>query len=666
MITEAIGPPGVYFEPAAATFSLTGVRMDVCAFAGIALRGPARVPVADDEHSRGLSLVDRRRRRRRSVAVGIDSFQEFVKRFGGFDGPGLLPYAVQSFFQQGGVRAYVIRIVHDYGPAAVENFQGVAHGVLGGIERAGGGQVELVARSEGSWGNRLQARIEYATRPVVFDASHSTGTELAFPSAAPVPAGTTLRLEVAPGVRHITIVGSGSLVPRQDSSGREWRVTLSPPMAVVPLNAEIVEATIVIEDGAGGREVHSNLALSPIHARFAGRVLCEESDLVWPAEAWAQSDLHPLDARLLAPAAAAGQFDEGLDRFDEITPDDFFDPGWRPEDEEPGDGVCAISQTADVAMLCAPDLYSPRPLGPTESIGDPPSVAGPQFTKCVPVFARPQATIAGALTGLRFDPLIPGELRVIVRNQKKLVEFADRLRRFTALLDVPPGLRLPQIIRWRREFSTAYAAAYHPWLGVAPPDDDRDILVRIPPSAAAAGIVAARERAYGVPYGPANTIASGVVILDRELRRDEQTELFQAGINVYAREPGGFALTSARTLSDAPEWRQLSVRRLVTQIALTLEQQMQWVVFENNTPALRDELRRAIRALLRGLVLRNAFAGLTEEEAYFVRCNDELNDQRTIDEGRLVAEIGVAPAAPLEFVVVRLVRDLDGRLTAEG
>jgi len=35
--------------------------------------------------------------------------------------------------------------------------------------------------------------------------------------------------------------------------------------------------------------------------------------------------------------------------------------------------------------------------------------------------------------------------------------------------------------------------------------------VLVNPSAVAAGIIARRERAFGVPYGPANELAAGVV-----------------------------------------------------------------------------------------------------------------------------------------------------------
>ena len=46
------------------------------------------------------------------------TLDEYRRAFGGFEGPGLLPYAVAAFFDQGGRRAYVARVVHDYGPGS--------------------------------------------------------------------------------------------------------------------------------------------------------------------------------------------------------------------------------------------------------------------------------------------------------------------------------------------------------------------------------------------------------------------------------------------------------------------------------------------------------------------------------------------------------------------
>src|SRR5262245_32060097 len=117
--------------------------MDVCAFVGVAPRGPARVPWvgpdAVDDGGRSIPedvpTLAPERPKRRSVAVPVESFDAYRRLYGGFEGPGRLPYAVASFFEQGGRRAYIVRIVHAYGGAKDE--AGAATGVLPGLESSG-------------------------------------------------------------------------------------------------------------------------------------------------------------------------------------------------------------------------------------------------------------------------------------------------------------------------------------------------------------------------------------------------------------------------------------------------------------------------------------------------------------------------------------------------
>ncbi len=84
------------------------------------------------------------------------------------------------------------------------------------------------------------------------------------------------------------------------------------------------------------------------------------------------------------------------------------------------------------------------------------------------------------------------------------------------------------------------------------------------------------------------------------------------------------------------------------------------MAFEPHTPQLRDELRGAVVQFLRGLYRAGAFAGDSEDEAFFVRCDERLNPAWSQGLGRLVAEIGVAPAQPLEYLVLRIAQDADG------
>jgi phage tail sheath protein FI len=370
----------------------------------------------------------------------------------------------------------------------------------------------------------------------------------------------------------------------------------------------------------------------------------------------------PVDPDLL-PCPWSDSFLGGEDRYAEITPADFFDYKWTLGDDEPGDGVQALTQLSDLSILVVPDLYSPAPLAPVKDVIDPVSLVGPEFEPCVDLPAPPpQAKADFDLEGLRLDPKLPADREKIIGHQKRLVDLAEVLRSFIVLLDVPPGLSHRQILTWRARFDSAFAAAYDPWLQVSRADDRRELL-RVPPSAVAAGVIARQELAFGVPQGPANVLAAGVVGVDDAVSPARHDELHPQGINIYLRERDGIHLTGARTLSRDPQWRQLSVRRLLTMIERALEQQMQWVVFEPNSSALRSEVRHALESYLRDLFRLGAFRGATEEEAFFVRCDETNNPRYVADAGRLIAEVGLAPAEPLEFIVLQLARGGDGALT---
>src|SRR5690606_40033591 len=53
---------------------------------------------------------------------------------------------------------------------------------------------------------------------------------------------------------------------------------------------------------------------------------------------------------------------------------------------------------------------------------------------------------------------------------------------------------------------------------------------------------------------------------------------------------------------------------------------------------------------LHGLWQSGALFGSTAEQAYFVRCDETTNTPETIDQGKLIVEVGLAPVKPAEFV----------------
>jgi hypothetical protein len=651
-----LGAPGLYQFPEVPLRALTRVRLDVGAFVGVAPRGPARVPT---DGSAGMLS-------RRTVAIAVESFDEYRQVYGGFEGPGLLPYAVASFFEQGGLRAYIARVVHDYtfDPDPAANDRGVAVGDVPGAGSTAG-PLRLRARNEGTWGNQLRAQISFATRTLLFDPGHVSLTGLELSTGVEVTAGALLRLNFGGGRRELRFVAYAIDSPLPQQAGSVRSITFDRASTMLPQTIDIVEAALFIDDGAGRTERYDRLGLSPQHPRWLGATLTRDSAIVSPDPSWLDSPVTPDTIALAFDPPFSELFTGGEDRYRDITPEDFFDPRWTIGDEEPGSGIQALSQIADVSLLVAPDLYSPFPLAEPRKLELPVSLAGPTFARCVdlptaPVTPEPPLE---DLVNMRLDPAIPDDLERITTLQTRLVEFADQMRSFVVLLDVPPGLTERRMLNWRVRFQSSYAAAYHPWLFVVRRDDLRNTRVALPPSAAAAGLIARVENAFGVPHGPANIVAAQVLDVLEGVSPAQHAELHPLGINVYLLERDGVRLTAARTLSVDPDVRQLSVRRVLVLIRRTLEEQMQWVVFEPNNSSLRAELRQVVSVYLRQLFAAGAFKGATEDESFFVRCDDGNNPTRATDLGRLLMEIGVAPAEPLEFILLRLSRDADGSLT---
>jgi len=195
--------PGVYPWPDTPLLSLTGVRMDVCAFCGVAPRGPVRVPVVNEKWPDTRPSVEPDRPIDRTRPYSVESFSAYQQLYGGFEGPGLLPYAVASFFEQGGQRAYIARIVHDYGAGDPRNVQRVASGTVLGASTTIGPLV-MRARDEGTWGNSLQVALSFGANPIAFVSA--SVTQMTFDTSSEIVAGSLLRLTLAGGTRVLRFI----------------------------------------------------------------------------------------------------------------------------------------------------------------------------------------------------------------------------------------------------------------------------------------------------------------------------------------------------------------------------------------------------------------------------------------------------------------------------
>ena len=236
--------------------------------------------------------------------------------------------------------------------------------------------------------------------------------------------------------------------------------------------------------------------------------------------------------------------------------------------------------------------------------------------------------------------------------QDAILTHCERHRFRFAILDSPETIAkgIDTIPMPRDSMMGAY---YFPWVKMY--DVEQETEVFAPPSGGIAGIYGRVDGKRGIHKAPANEIFNGALGLKYPLTDAEQELLNPKGINCIREFVGrGIRVWGARTFSSNSEWRYINVRRLFCMVEQAVQNGTNWVVFEPNTRDLWKKIVRNITAFLLRIWKDGALFGDTPEEAFYVRCDDELNPPESIDAGYVICEMGIAPAKPAEFVVFRI------------
>lgn len=234
-----------------------------------------------------------------------------------------------------------------------------------------------------------------------------------------------------------------------------------------------------------------------------------------------------------------------------------------------------------------------------------------------------------------------------------LMTHCEKMLYRVAALETPAQLLPGEALDFRNLRSSDLAAIYYPWITVTHPIDGSR--VDVPPAAYAAGIWARSDNDRGVIKAPANEVVRSALDLETRLNRAQQELLNPDGVNCLRFFPGpGFLVWGARTVSDDPEWKYLSIRRYFNYLEKSIDEGTQWVVFEVNGPALWASVRHTIEGFLLNEWRSGALLGSKPEQGFFVRCDASTMTADDLDQGRLVCLIGVAAARPAEFVIFRV------------
>jgi hypothetical protein len=282
---------------------------------------------------------------------------------------------------------------------------------------------------------------------------------------------------------------------------------------------------------------------------------------------------------------------------------------------------------------------------------------------CVPDAAAPAGDAADADAALR-----DAQAAVLAHCES----MGDRF----AILDAAPARHVPDAVgggatsaddaarldaavaqsQWRR---SRFGALYVPWLWVA--GSGATAPRRVPPCGHVAGVYARTDARTGVHKAPANEALQGATALDLDIGTAAHGRLNDAGVNcIRGSAASGLRVWGARTLSGQADWRYVPVSRLFAALTGWLRHGAEDLVFEPHAPELWWRLRRRLEAHCLDLMHAGALAGSDPDGAFFVRCDAGNNPADQRGSGCLVADVGLAPTTPAEFVVVRITQGAGG------
>jgi Bacteriophage tail sheath protein len=631
--------PGVYvMEVPPAVKPIAGVSTSTAGFVGVADRGPVpgfQMPFGEPP---AVPLVT--------------SFAEFTRIFGSYRDDSFLAYAVQSFFDNGGRRAYVVRVI-DLASGAGYYSAGARLAAAGLTDTSNKVVLAVVATSPGQWANDVAISVGAAS-------SSSPAFKLVvLEGGVPVEAFDNLSMdpqsdgfvdtEVNTRSRLVRVRSQIPSVPDavpafdqvlnlKGTDGQRPSLSISAPTylagpltvfvdQLTPSSSAVLTFRLTVLRGGRTLEVFSDLTMDPTLGSYAVTKINARSQFIHVTFADGSPPTFDLDKS--RPLNGPTTFlSVGL-------------PAWAH--------YAAGAGSDGAALTTGNQLYVGR-----ADLGT--GLHGFDRVRDVNIIAIPgQGTDAIVSAGMAYcrnrplqDAFLVADLGTMSTADARQPDQVPDANDKAQARDFVLGLSTP----------TDFGAVYYPWVRASDPiGRGRNPTILLPPSGFIAGLYARIDNSRGVFKAPAGTETglAGALGVSADIGDVDQGSLNPIGLNVIRRFPVyGIVCWGSRTVSPDPAWRYVPVRRTAIFLRSSIYQGIQWAVFEPNDEPLWAELRLNINAFMLTQFRAGAFQGSAPADAYFVRCDRTTTTQQDIDNGVVNILVGFAPLKPAEFVVLRL------------
>jgi hypothetical protein len=622
------------------------VRTDIAGFCGICERGPLPEDFPPDKFDGSQAVVK------------LTSWSQFLTNFGNCQEYSYLAYAVRAFFENGGAECHVARIAATSSPDpnqwprkaffTVPSAAAVAIGTVANLVDPFHCTFTLTGTHAPQANDLLVVAGGGVTELTHVAAILPNGQALLTEPLNGFPTGAPLSVSWFPPAFTISAASRGNW-------GNALCIQITPlggPNFSLSATVDLGPNTLPTED-----EYYRSLTLTAGAYNNAHDVLKAQSNLV-RIDCASATSAPPIVFPQPPSPLATGIFylQGGRNGLTGITLRDFV--GGTTDLR----GLRLLEAVDEIAMIAVPDAVFQTP--------PPPMAMMTPGDECAPSPSTPPDPAATDPTA-GLTPLTPQQGGQI---QRRMIDQCQRLLYRVAILDPPPNLQIGQVQVYPNNNGmvtspgSRFAAIYYPWLkspDPLQPNTPRDV----PPSGYIAGAYAQNDLTYGVQRPPANIELDYVVDVVRDINDVQQEGLNLNNINAIRSFPGrGIRIWGARALaalSDS-DWRFIHVRRLMSAIEETVLRSSRWIVFQTNNDALRNSLTHSLTVLLQGIWAKGGLQGAQPSEGFYVKCDTTNNPQTVIDLGQLICDVGIAIAAPMEFLVFEIRQDASGAQIVEN
>ena len=197
-----------------------------------------------------------------------------------------------------------------------------------------------------------------------------------------------------------------------------------------------------------------------------------------------------------------------------------------------------------------------------------------------------------------------------------------------------------------------YVATYYPWVKIV--DSVKGKPTWVPPSVVLPGVYAQNDAIGQEWFAPAGLNRGGlseVTEAKTRLTNLERDDLYENRINPIASFPGqGVVVFGQKTLQGKPSaLDRINVRRLLINLRKFIASSSRFLVFEQNTSALRTRFLNIVNPYLEQV---QANSGLS---AFRIVMDETNNTPDVVDRNQLVGQIFIQPTKTAEFIVLDFV-----------